>query len=419
MRANEFLVEYKQEKTVEVFGRKLVNALLNDKGNMPAPALDRQISLLRSPDMKGIELDQQTISHVSNLILEFLKSADPTPHKQYTTWLAKVYSNQGIKLEDIISKGADWLATYQRMKNKKLLSPFDNDINRLTFGRLHNVVTDKMLLAKLDAVDQASMSKGNSEVILNTSAVRIIHPLDVAANKYYGQGTTWCTAATNNNMFDRYNSEGPMFILLPKQPKYDGEKYQIHAASGQFMNEEDEPVDPIDILTKRFGNLITNLRQFDPNFSKMIIFAYDNVLNRIIDEISEYASESADDRLTDWEVNDEYYYTWLQEEGFVDENGDVDYENAPGYLDYNDDAKREYELILDAINPGVDKLKEAAIIYMNDEEDVPMIKDTDDVIVHMMSSSHFYTRDEREILESTAEWIRRFLYVQDGKVIKK
>lgn len=95
MRANEFLIEYKQDKTIEVFGRKLVAALLKDERNMPSPALDRQISLLLSPDMRGIELDQKTISHVANLVLLFLEKADPTPHKQYTQWLAKVYANGG------------------------------------------------------------------------------------------------------------------------------------------------------------------------------------------------------------------------------------------------------------------------------------------------------------------------------------
>ena len=46
---------------------------------------------------------------------------------------------------------------------------------------------------------------------------------------YYGQGTRWCTAATRGkNYFSEYHNESPLLIILPKEPQYPGEKYQLH-----------------------------------------------------------------------------------------------------------------------------------------------------------------------------------------------
>ncbi len=42
-----------------------------------------------------------------------------------------------------------------------------------------------------------------------------------------------------------------MHILIPKNPKYLGEKYQYHLHSNQFMNEKDTPADVLDTLHER------------------------------------------------------------------------------------------------------------------------------------------------------------------------
>jgi hypothetical protein len=40
-------------------------------------------------------------------------------------------------------------------------------------------------------------------------------------------------------MFDRYNKQGEMYIILPKKPAHTGEKYQFHFQTKQFMDEKD------------------------------------------------------------------------------------------------------------------------------------------------------------------------------------
>lgn len=36
----------------------------------------------------------------------------------------------------------------------------------------------------------------------------------------YGRGTQWCTATRDpeDRQFDRYNSKGPLYIVIPKRP---------------------------------------------------------------------------------------------------------------------------------------------------------------------------------------------------------
>ena len=43
-------------------------------------------------------------------------------------------------------------------------------------------------------------------------------------------------------MFTRYYDKGPLYIIIPKQPKYNGEKYQFHFATNSFMNEKDQSI---------------------------------------------------------------------------------------------------------------------------------------------------------------------------------
>jgi hypothetical protein len=96
--------------------------------------------------------------------------------------------------------------------------------------------------------EKVEVQKGESTEILNNSEVRIIIPEDQKAACYYGQGTRWCTAAKNNNMYDNY--DWPLFILVPKNPTHEGEKYQVQVSGGDWMDETDSPVSVIDIVNR-------------------------------------------------------------------------------------------------------------------------------------------------------------------------
>jgi hypothetical protein len=137
-----------------------------------------------------------------------------------------------------------------------MLPPELMDINRFKtesdLSKLHKEVLE--IFYNTD--EKEEIQKGDAKEILNNSEVRIIIPQDQDAACYYGQGTQWCTAAKKNNMFDEYHSQNnPLFVLIPKTPSHNGEKYQIRIASEstEIMDETDSPVDLSSILN-RFEN---------------------------------------------------------------------------------------------------------------------------------------------------------------------
>ena len=92
--------------------------------------------------------------------------------------------------------------------------------------------------------------KGSAKEYYNDADIRVIQPVDQTASCYYGQGTRWCTAGRTNNMFDHYHNDGPLYVVLPKAPAYPGEKYQFHFESGQYMDEQDNPENLKEIISR-------------------------------------------------------------------------------------------------------------------------------------------------------------------------
>lgn len=180
-----------------------------------------------------------------------LEQIDPTPHKEYAQWIVRAFGNNpNEKFEDYSSRGADALAKFNTLKIKKILPADKRDINRLrSLGDLENLVSQ----FEIPGAEEAA--KGQSKVFYEDGTMRVIVPLDMQAAMYYGQGTRWCTAAKNDNRFDSYNKNGPMYIILPKKPAYQGEKYQLHFPSSQYMDPKDEPVD-LNELKTRFPQLV-------------------------------------------------------------------------------------------------------------------------------------------------------------------
>ena len=78
MRAREFLLEYSREKTANVFGKKLLAALVNDR------SVDSRIGMLQDI-LKNPEPNTNT--EVLSRVMSMLESVDPTANKEYVQWL--------------------------------------------------------------------------------------------------------------------------------------------------------------------------------------------------------------------------------------------------------------------------------------------------------------------------------------------
>ena len=235
MRARQFIREYDRAKTWNVHAKGIIDAMFKDwsaiseLGDLRAYIKD----LTSPPYYKAIENPA-----VMSDIMAMIEKGDPTKNKQYSQWLARMYSKNIIPLEDIQSKMFDALTKFHTLKLKKQIKPQHADLTQMK-----RPVDLLQAMADYEDPEEQVVDKGQSAEIYADSSIRVIVPKDETAACYYGQGTRWCTAAKNNNMFKQYHKSGDMYIVLPKNPKHQGEKYQLHLHTKQFMDEEDRPID--------------------------------------------------------------------------------------------------------------------------------------------------------------------------------
>lgn len=173
-------------------------------------------------------------------------SSDPTYNPQkpdkmgkYGKWLLSIYKKGDLKLEDLY-KATEYLTLFNKYYNKIE----QKDINSYkTLPELFAIVKpfkdamdngEEMATSKSDEVRKF---KKDVKKLYEDSNWLILIPLTKEAAIYYGKNTEWCTAATKfHNMFDYYNSRGPIYINIDKR---NNRKYQFQFETSQFMDEND------------------------------------------------------------------------------------------------------------------------------------------------------------------------------------
>jgi hypothetical protein len=232
MRAREFLLEYNRQKTAQNFGDKIIMIARRDRTLNPQLLSLQNFGLL-------------------DAVLSMIEQSDPTKNKEYSQALAKLYGNGGIRFEDLGSTISDYLTKFHKLKQKKQIPSPRNDFMRYqNIGDFMSVVDE---YPDPDS-DKQEANRGSAVEYYNDDEIRVIVPKDETAACYYGQGTRWCTAAKNHNMFNHYASNGTLYIIIPKHTDRPGEKYQIHFEENQCMDPSDTPVS-ISSLVERFPSM--------------------------------------------------------------------------------------------------------------------------------------------------------------------
>jgi hypothetical protein len=267
--AGMMLVEYDRAKTMQNFGEKVLAVAAKDRW------LINEI-LGRVPKMKTFaELVKTDPQETLAKIMEYLERGDPTPHKEYTPAIAKMYANGQSKMEDIVSTLADYLTKFDRLKRRKKIQPPRNDFNRYrNLEDFYDVVDEYAD----EEVENKPDVKQNAQELYRDSRLIVTVPRDVAAACYYGQGTRWCTAGKNNNMYDYYTKgDRPLYIIIPRQPAHAGEKYQFHFETKQFMDEQDRQIgtNGMAALVHRFPELTKILQAPAEKYSVMQLIGTD------------------------------------------------------------------------------------------------------------------------------------------------
>ena len=331
-----------------------------------------------------------------NAILAGIEDRDPSPNKQYSQWLARTYARGGVSMEDL-NRG-NLLGAFDTAKKRRMVKPEHADINRFKFYQDFEDAIEHHY-NNFEDLDADQRPEGTAKKVYNDDNVTIVVPEDEAAACKYGRGTRWCTASTRGyNMFDQYNRQGKLYILIPKKPKYEGEKYQLHFQSNSYMDENDDPVDGQWLLQDRFPGLKDYFVQVEPELKEKILFAPDEELQQAIESVAELVQERVWETISDWEMDDSSYYQYLRDEGYVDEEGDIDWDKVEAagltYSEYNPEVERWSRDIWNAVTPSPQELRDIIEDDPYEYQNFDTMKSLPDVIGTMLREKYRGRRDE-------------------------
>jgi 8-oxo-dGTP pyrophosphatase MutT (NUDIX family) len=191
--------------------------------------------------------------HSAEDLIKWVASQDPSPNKQYTAWIVGNYTRGDIqRWEDIKSRTVPALKRYHALKKGNKLQPEDKDIGRVKgLSQLEDIIEK---YAEVDTTSKRQQEVSREQqffdakeavLIYNDANVKVVSPKTEETSKYFGVNTRWCTAAESGNMFNYYNRQGPLYIVLFKA---ENKRFQFHFETAQYMDELDHGVNTIELV---------------------------------------------------------------------------------------------------------------------------------------------------------------------------
>lgn len=180
------------------------------------------------------------LKDAGEIIDHFANNADPSKKKTNTQWIMKQYANKNIRQEDHprIKSALEGFEKYKPKLDEKDIGKYKS------VSELEDAVEPHLGTAATKAEDVRNIKHEGAEKKYEDDNISVHHIKTKEAAQYYGKGTKWCTAAdSDNNMFHHYADN--LHVIMDKKnrdEKGNQRKYQFHAASNQFMNEKDDPI---------------------------------------------------------------------------------------------------------------------------------------------------------------------------------
>jgi hypothetical protein len=228
MRFKQILLEYNRDRTLQVWGEKVKNAMLHDMASH-GDALTHGI-----PDFVMSKGDKAEI-----WALNYFEKIDPTKKKAFVPALARWYGTRSMRSIEDARKAIPAILTIQKFKNR--LVGFDP--MNVTFDQFLDKadelegVKSKTEIAKDE--ENAFYASGQAVLFHDDADFKIIRIKSKAAAEYFGKGTRWCTTSENGDMYSHYASQGDLFIIILRE---DHEKWQFHFQTMQFMDSKDNEI---------------------------------------------------------------------------------------------------------------------------------------------------------------------------------
>lgn len=350
---------------------------------------------------------------------------------QDTKWVLGLYKHWGkIVIEDLYKlhndEGTGALDIFRRARDRRMTRGID--LNR--FKSISELVV--WVREELNANEVLGRTKGEMSTAVNKAANdayfiyeddiwKVVIPKSYEASCYWGQGTEWCTATRETDEWYKYYSkQGPLFININKQ---NGEKYQFHFESEQFMDKDDISID-YPILDNI--NASENLKEFYKSYFADSPEKYFTLLYEQYDDTDTYVVYKhnfhfkiynkdrkeiiCDEWLENYYIDDyavrlctidgwifyDTYYGILHDEVKYDAIGEFDYKHAIVKQD------EKFNIISD----------EGDLYYDEWFDDIEVFKNGIDIYSVSLNNKHnLFDLNKRELLFDT--WVDEITYDED------
>jgi phage-related protein len=185
-----------------------------------------------------IQIDGKDNSQIDWIIKSYLKTktfGNPTSLENYGRY------EDAYKKYEILNRNKNEEHPVKPFKDINGLIELEEYISENS-SRLEEINIKKEEKQRKKGIQKKIKDEGedDKEVILETDKVIVYRPTTEKGAQYYGRQTRWCTAASQNCMFNHYNDDGHIYIIQSKTDSKD--KYQLHLESDQLMNNKDEAV---------------------------------------------------------------------------------------------------------------------------------------------------------------------------------
>ena len=132
--------------------------------------------------------------------------------QKYLDWAGKHLDM--VNFEENLSKVAQALQKFEKISSNL---PITDLFQYKNIGQLLSALSDyynrqRRVVNKVEG--------GN--VVYDDGRYFVVNPLTHDSSCYYGKGTKWCTAASTDHQFKRYNEDGKLFYILDRQTPSDG-----------------------------------------------------------------------------------------------------------------------------------------------------------------------------------------------------
>ena len=181
---------------------------------------------------------------------------------KYVEWVLIRWLDNNFLIEDLprVKEAISQFEQKKRNLEKK-------DINQ--YKTLSDLEDAAGLLDDVKSARQQKQEIKNEGIrkIVDNERVLVARLLTKEAAQYYGRGTKWCTAGENDNRFNHYNNQGPIYFVIDKQTN---EKFQIHYETSQCMDAMDKPYSYQKLLA-----IVPELKQLEPSIEHLIKSSFD------------------------------------------------------------------------------------------------------------------------------------------------